>query len=58
MSVGGSGFGFGFGIKRPDSIILKRGESVIISYWNWWPPGWKQKLISVDSSGETTSKLL
>jgi len=35
MSIGGSGFGLGFGIRRPDSIVLKRGESVVLSYWNW-----------------------
>ena len=58
MSVHGSGFGFGFGIKRPEPIVLKKGESVIINYWQWWPPGWKQKLISVDLKGETTAQLL
>jgi len=58
MSVGGSGFGFGFRIKRPDAIILKKGESVVISYWVWWPPGWKQKLISVDLNGCTSAELL
>lgn len=52
MSVSGSGMGFGFGIKRPDSIILKKGESVIYAYWKWWPPGYRRKLAQIDENAE------
>lgn len=54
MSVSGGGMGFGFGIKRPPAIILKKGESVIMSYWKWWPPGFIQKIITIEKNGEVT----
>lgn len=43
---------FGFGIKRPFELILKRGESALISEWSWRKFGFKRKLVSIDSSGD------
>ena len=58
MSVSGKAMGFGIGISRPESIKLKKGESVIMSYWRWWPPGFIQKMITIEQNGEVTIKLL
>jgi len=54
MSVHIGGAGFRFGISRPQPIKLKRGESIVVYDWKWWPPGWKKKLIQIDSSGKTS----
>lgn len=46
------GFGsFKLVINRPDDIHLKPGEIVIVSYWKWIPPGWKQKQYRLDEDG-------
>lgn len=46
---------FSFGMHRPEPVKLNKGESVLISYWRWWPPGWKQKLITLDSDRNVTA---
>lgn len=41
-------------INRPDAIYLKPGETIIVSYWKWWPPGWKQKQYRMDEDGDAS----
>lgn len=43
----------GFSVSRPKPIYLKKGESVIVHSWKWWPPGWTKILYSVDKNGDT-----
>lgn len=50
----GSLGGFGFGIKRPYELILKKGESAIISEWNWHKIGFTRKLVILDEKGNVT----
>lgn len=45
---------FSFGSPRPEPIKLNKGDSVIISYWSWRKFGWKQKMITLDSSRNLT----
>lgn len=39
---------FGFGIERESKIVLKKGDSIILSEWNWRKFGYKKKVISID----------
>ncbi len=53
------GFGsFGFGVRRPYEMILKKGESVLISEWSWHKLGFIRKLVQLDSEGNVTVKKL
>ena len=54
-------FGLGsfiFKIRRPDSITLKKGESKILYFWKWWPPGFVRKLIQIDYNGDVMVTVL
>lgn len=48
----------GFTISRPNPIYLKKGESVIVHSWVWWPPGWKKILYSVDDNNDSDVRYL
>jgi len=53
------GFGpFGFGIRRPYELVLKKGESAIISEWNWRKFGFTRKLVQIDSEGNVNVRRL
>lgn len=43
----------GFTVSRPKPIYLKKGESVIVHSWKWWPPGWTKILYSANKDGDT-----
>lgn len=43
----------GLGSGRPKPVYVKFGQSVILSSWSWWPPGWTRSLISVDKNGDS-----
>ena len=58
MSVDASGPGFSFGFRRPISIKLSKGESVIISIWKWKRFGFIRKLIQVDDLGNVKVTVL
>ena len=44
---------FNFKYRRPDAIYLKPGQTVIVFFWKWWPPGWRTKQYSMDKNGHT-----
>lgn len=49
---------FGFGVRRPYEMIIKKGESVLISEWSWRKLGFIRKLVQLDSEGNLTVKKL
>lgn len=49
---------FGFGVRRPYEMILKKGESVLISEWSWRKMGFVRKLVMIDLDGNVDVKTL
>jgi len=50
-------FGIHFRHKPPQTVKLKKGESVIVSFWRWFPPGYKRKLINITDKGIDVSEI-
>ena len=55
-------FNINLATQRPNEVVLKRGETVIIAFWRWeWPPwnsGYKRKAVTLCDDGEIDIRLL
>ena len=44
---------FGINIdQKPTQLILKQGETILISEWRWKKFGWIKKLVQIDKNGD------